>query len=39
VLEALAGRLILRNDEHGRIHVWSDGRQMWIEGEQGVRIE
>jgi competence protein ComEC len=38
VLEALGGRLILRNDEHGRIHVWSDGRQMWIEGERGVDL-
>ncbi len=35
VLATLAGRLILRNDLHGRVHVWSDGAQMWIEAERG----
>ena len=35
VLDALAGRLVLRNDEHGRVHIWSDGVQMWIGVEQG----
>ncbi len=30
VLAALAGRMVLRNDRDGRVHVVSDGRQMWI---------
>ena len=34
-LARLAGRLILRNDEDGRIHLWSDGRQVWVEEEKG----
>ncbi|MFN8470243.1 MAG: ComEC/Rec2 family competence protein [Caldilineaceae bacterium] len=34
-LARLAGRMILRNDENGRIHVWSDGEQVWEEGEKG----
>ena len=34
VLDTLAGRLVLRNDLHGRIHVGSDGAQMWIETER-----
>ncbi|MBI3957626.1 MAG: DNA internalization-related competence protein ComEC/Rec2 [Chloroflexi bacterium] len=34
VLETLAGRLVLRNDVHGRIHVRSDGARMWIETER-----
>lgn len=34
-LERLAGRMILRNDEVGRIHLWSDGRQVWMEEEKG----
>lgn len=33
-LARLAGRLILRNDLHGRIHIYSDGRQMWLEAEK-----
>ncbi len=33
-LETLAGRLILRNDRHGRIHLWSDGKQLWLETEE-----
>jgi competence protein ComEC len=33
-LERLAGRLVLRNDLHGRIHIYSDGQQMWIETEK-----
>lgn len=33
-LARLAGRLILRNDEDGRIHLWSDGQQVWMEGEK-----
>ena len=36
VLETLDGRLVLRNDLEGRIHVWSDGKLMWIETESGV---
>ncbi|MFZ1754573.1 MAG: ComEC/Rec2 family competence protein [Caldilineaceae bacterium] len=35
VLDGLAGRLILRNDIHGRIHVRSDGMQFWVETERG----
>ena len=34
-LARLAGRMILRTDEDGRIHVWSDGRQVWVEEEKG----
>jgi len=30
VLARLAGRLVLRNDLQGRIHIYSDGRQMWL---------
>lgn len=37
VLEGLGGRLILRNDRHGRIHVSSDGVQMWLDAE-GVNV-
>jgi competence protein ComEC len=33
VLENLAGRTVLRNDLHGRIHVYSDGQQMWVDTE------
>ncbi|MCB9147732.1 MAG: ComEC/Rec2 family competence protein [Caldilineaceae bacterium] len=36
VLQALAGRLLLRNDRQGRIHVWSDGSQMWVDAERGT---
>lgn len=31
VLERLAGRQILRNDQHGRIHLYSDGMTVGIE--------
>jgi competence protein ComEC len=34
VLENLAGRAILRNDLHGRIHLASDGQQLWVETEK-----
>lgn len=34
VLETLAGRVLLRNDLHGRIRVSSDGEQMWLEAEK-----
>ena len=37
VLENLAGRLVLRNDLDGTVHVVSDGRQMWVMGEHGSR--
>ena len=36
VLEALTGRLILRNDRDGRVHIRSDGKHMWIETEGGT---
>ena len=35
VLEILDGRLVLRNDREGRVHIWSDGRLMWVEAEKG----
>ena len=35
VLKALEGRLVLRNDLHGPIHLRSDGKQMWIGTERG----
>jgi competence protein ComEC len=31
VLAELAGRTILRNDLDGRIHLWSNGQQLWVE--------
>jgi competence protein ComEC len=34
VLERLAGRTLLRNDLHGRIHLYSDGQQLWFETER-----
>ena len=37
-LATLDGRLILRNDRHGRIHLWSDGRQMWVESEGALEL-
>ena len=33
-LQRLAARLILRTDQDGRIHVWSDGLEMWVEKEK-----
>lgn len=33
-LERLEGALVLRNDQHGRIHLASDGQQLWIKTEQ-----
>lgn len=30
-LDRLAGQRVLRNDQHGRIHIYSDGHQMWVE--------
>jgi competence protein ComEC len=35
VLENLAGRWVLRNDLDGRVHMMSDGRQMWVTQETG----
>jgi hypothetical protein len=26
---------VLRNDQAGRIHLWTDGEKMWVETEQG----
>ena len=34
VLATLRGRTVLRTDQDGRVHVWSDGRQMWVETER-----
>lgn len=34
VLDNLAGRTVLRNDLHGRVHLWSDGWQMWVKTER-----
>ena len=36
VLEALRQSTVLRNDIHGRVHIWSDGGQMWVGTEAGV---
>ncbi len=35
VLDRLGSRTILRNDLHGRIHIYSDGQQMWVDTEHG----
>jgi hypothetical protein len=35
-LEYLAGRLVLRNDLNGRVHIYSDGGQMWVEAEKNM---
>lgn len=35
VLDALAGRVILRNDEHGWVHIWTDGAHMWLRTDRG----
>ena len=35
VLATMEGRLILRSDRDGRVHIVSDGRQMWIATEEG----
>ena len=34
-LANLAGRTVLRTDLHGRVHIASDGRHMWLETEAG----
>ncbi len=34
VLDRLAGRLVLRNDLEGRVHIYSDGLKMWLETEK-----
>ncbi len=38
VLDRLAGRLILRNDLQGRIHIYSDGHQMWLTTEKSAPV-
>ncbi len=35
VLANLAGIPVLRTDRHGRVHLWSDGKQLWAKTEQG----
>jgi len=35
VLATLADRQVYRNDLHGRVHLYSDGQQMWVEAERG----
>ncbi len=37
VLENLAGRWVLRNDLDGTVHMMSDGRQMWVMADSGLR--
>ncbi len=34
VLDVLSGRLVLRNDLDGPIHVWSDGRRLWLDADE-----
>ena len=35
VLDRLGSQIVLRNDLDGRIHIYSDGHQMWIDTEHG----
>jgi beta-lactamase superfamily II metal-dependent hydrolase len=35
LLDGLAGRSLLRTDQHGRIEIITDGYQMWIQVEKG----
>jgi competence protein ComEC len=30
ILDRLSNMMILRNDQHGRIHIYTDGQNMWI---------
>ncbi|MFN8489623.1 MAG: DNA internalization-related competence protein ComEC/Rec2 [Caldilineaceae bacterium] len=39
VLDRLAGRLVLRNDQQGRIHIYSDGQQMWLTTEKNFETQ
>ncbi len=39
VIDRLDSRLILRNDRHGRIHIYSDGHQMWVDTERSAGLE
>jgi competence protein ComEC len=39
VLDRLGRRTILRNDLHGRIHLYSDGRQLWLETEKNSPLQ
>jgi len=34
VLRRLAGRTVLRTDEHGNLTLLTDGRQVWVESER-----
>ncbi len=36
VLDVLTGRVVLRNDLHGRVHIWSDGQSMWVDAERNM---
>ena len=38
VLEKLGGRLVLRNDLHGTIHLASDGQHLWVDAETGTPV-
>lgn len=38
VLDRLVGRLVLRNDQHGRIHVYTNGSQMWLDTERVLNL-
>jgi competence protein ComEC len=38
VLDALSGRIILRNDLHGRIHMWSDGQHLWVDADKQISL-
>jgi competence protein ComEC len=34
VLQRLAGRIVLRTDEHGNLTLLTDGQQVWVESER-----
>jgi competence protein ComEC len=34
VLDGLAGRTLLRTDQHGSIHISTDGVQLWVQPER-----
>lgn len=38
VLNNLARRTVLRNDLHGRVHIYSDGQQLWLDTENNSLI-
>ncbi len=33
IIDRLGSQIVLRNDLHGRIHIYSDGHQMWLDTE------